>query len=137
MNLELPAERTARQTAKAIGWAVVTILVITFVAAIYWRGRKDVSFDNVQAQLRTTEESAGISLATADTVATEQAGTWAHAQADEGEIRARIDAQPRAAGPADPDILRVAREAHARALCAAGRVQRTDCGDDTARAPDD
>ena len=137
MNLELPAERTARQTANAIGWAVVTILVITFVAAIYWRGRKDVSFDNVQAQLRTTEESAGISLATADTVATEQAGTWAHAQADEGDIRARIDAQPRAAGPADPDILRVAREAHARALCAAGRVQRTDCGDDAARAPDD
>ena len=134
MNLELPAERTARQTAHAIGWAVVIILVITFVAAIYWRGRKDVSFDNVQAQLRTTEESAGISLATADTVATEQAGTWAHARADEGDIRARIDAQPRAAGPADPDILRVAREAHARADCAARRVQRAECGHDPAGA---
>lgn len=128
IKLRMPGEETIR----IIAGGILLVLVVGGVFLI-WKGGKDrADFSNVKAALTTTEESAGISRTTADTVATEQADTWAQAQADEGIIRGRIDAQPRAAGPADPDILRVAREAHARAICAAGRVQRTSCGDDAA-----
>ena len=128
IKLRMPGEETIR----LIAGGILLVLVVGGVFLI-WKGGKDrADFSNVKAALSTTEESAGISRTTADTVATEQADTWAQAQADEGIIRGRIDAQPRAAGPADPDILRVAREAHARAICAAGRVQRTSCGDDAA-----
>ncbi|HSD16795.1 MAG TPA: hypothetical protein VLC71_05965 [Thermomonas sp.] len=133
MKLELPGEQAAR----LIGAALIAFLVIGTLWLVWNGGKNRVDFGNVKAALQTTEESAGISRGTADTVATEQASTWAQAQADEGVIRGRIDAQPRAAGPADPDILRVAREAHARALCAASRVQRADCGDDPAGAAEE
>jgi len=133
VKLQMPGEATAR----LIGIAFILLLVIGTGVLIWKAGKDKADFGNVKAAFETTEQSAGISRNTGDTVAAEQAETWAQAQADEGVIRGRIDAQPRAAGPAgpaDPDILRVAREAHARALCAAGRVQRTQCGDDAAGA---
>lgn len=125
---------TTAMQGRLIGAGIVLVLGASIAGAIYWRGKRAANFENVQAQLQTTEESAGISRQTADTVAIDQAETWQHAQADEGMIRGRIDAQPRAAGPADPDILRVAREAHARSICAASRVQRADCSDDATGA---
>ena len=131
--MKLPGEDAVRAFA-AVLLVVIAIGVVTWV---YRNGRNQADFGNVQAQLATTEESAGISRATADTVAGEQADTWAHAQADEGYIRERIIAQPRTTGPADPDILRIAWEAHARALCSAGRVHGTQCGNDATGAPGD
>lgn len=118
------------QYARLIGGVLIVLAILTIAGFIYWRGKHSANFANVSAQLKTTEESAGISRETADTVGADQAESFAHYQQDQGAIRARIDAQPRAAGPADPDILRIAREAHARAVCAAGRVQRAQCSDD-------
>ena len=133
MKLELPGESTLRLIAGGVLLALVGV-----AAFLIWRaGRNGAEFKNVQAQVRTTEASNTITRETADTVAQDQAETQKQARADEGVIRERIDAQPRAAGPADADILRVARAAHARALCAAGRVQRACSSDDPAGAAGD
>ena len=130
IKLAMPGENALR----AIGAGFIALLVIATLWLVWNASKNLVDFGNVKAALQTTEESAGISKATADTVAEDQAATWAHAQADEGFIRERIIERPVAAGPADPDILRVAREAHARALCSAGRVHGAGCGDDPAGA---
>ena len=131
IKLRMPGEETIR----LIAGGILLVLVVGGVFLI-WKGGKDrADVSNVKAALTTTEESAGISRTTADTVATDQAKVWADAQADEGIINERIHSLPRAAvGPADPDVLRVARKAHARALCAASGVQRAGCSDDPAGA---
>ena len=111
---------------------LMALIVAVLAGGIYLAGRNDADFSNVKAQARTTEASAEISRQTADTVAAEQAGLFELARADEDFINARIRSTPTSAAPADPDVLRVAREAHARALCAASRVQREKCSDDPA-----
>lgn len=133
IKLAMPGEATAR----VIGASLIGLLVLSTLALVWNTSKNRVDFGNVKAALATTEESAGISRTTADTVATDQAKAWADAQADEETIDERINSQPRVSGPADPDILRVAREAHARALCAASRVQREGCGDDATAGADE
>lgn len=122
-------------TLKPYLWAAAVALLLAGIGLVWWNGRHSADFANVKAEVKTQDASAAITRETADTVAQDQAEVAARAQADQENIRARIDANPRAAGPADADILRVAREAHARALCAASRVQRARCGDDPAAAP--
>ena len=114
---------------------LMALIVAVLAGGIYLVGRNDADFSNVKAQVRTTEASADISRQTAETVAADQAELWRHAQADEEFINARIRSTPTSAAPADPDVLRVAREAHARALCSASRVQREKCSDDPTAAP--
>lgn len=117
---------------RALRWAIPVVVVALVAGGIYWRGKNDADFSNVKAQVRTTEQSAEISRETADTVAADQTELWRQAQADEDYIDARIRTLPAGEfAPADPDILRIAREAHARALCAAGRVQRESSSDDS------
>lgn len=106
-----------------MAWAVVAMLVVLTAAGLYWRGRNDANLSNVKAQARTAEQSAEISRETAETVASDQAELWRQAQADEDYIHERIRTLPAGKpAPADPDILRIAREAHARSLCAASRL---------------
>ena len=113
--------------------ALLAVLLLALIAGgLYARGKRAEQFKNVQAQLETTEASAGISRETAEIMAGDQAEVWQHMQADEARINERIQANPRVDGPADPDILRVARDAHARAVCAASRVQREKCSTDPA-----
>ena len=114
---------------------LMALIVAVLAGGIYLVGRNDADFSNVKAQARTTEASADISRQTADTVAAEQAELWGLARANEDSINARIRSTPAPAAPADPDILRIAREAHARALCSASRVQREKCSDDPTAAP--
>lgn len=131
MSNQMPGEAGVR----AIAGLILALLIAGAVFLIWKNGKDSADFSNVKAGLATTEESAGISRTTADTVATDQAKVWADAQADEGIIHERINSLPRpVAGPADPDVLRVARKAHARALCAASGVQRAGCSDDPAGA---
>ena len=123
MKLQLPGELYLRM----IGVLLVLFLIVGTGALIWKAGHDRADFKNVKAQVQTTEASNEITRETADTVAQEQAQTWQQAQADEGFIRGRIDAQPRAAGHADPDILRAVSAAHDAAICAAQRVQRAEC----------
>lgn len=136
MTIDLKVPVPGEQFARLLGVLLVVLFLISVVALIWFAGKRSEKQASTEDQLQVTEQSAGITRHTADTVAAEQAGTWKAAQADEGAIRARIDAQPRAAGPADPDVLRIARAAHARAECSARRLQREGCGDDAAASPE-
>lgn len=73
-------------------------------------------------------ESNKVSRETAGNVDKAGAETRAANEAARGRIRERIESDPGASGAADPDLLRIAMEAHDRAVRAACRVQRTsDC----------
>lgn len=115
--------------ARLIGAGLLVLLIVAMIGAAYWRGERRANFRNVVGTVKTQEQAGEIGRQTADTVAQEQAALERQSQQDEVGIRERIHAQPRAAGPADADVLRIARAAHGRAVCAAGRVQRAECSD--------
>lgn len=90
----------------------------------------------VKAQAQATKktaESVKISTDTQKRVETESEGTRQRTQRAVEAVDARIEAEPASPGPADPELMRIAREAHSRALCAHSRVQRAgDCANPSA-----
>ncbi|HEY5805058.1 MAG TPA: hypothetical protein VIT90_15330 [Lysobacter sp.] len=90
------------------------------------KGRSDVA--TLRTEAKATAVSTDISRDTAGRVDVQGAETRERTRAAQETIRERIEAAPRPAAGADPAILRVAQEAHVRAIRAACRVQRTsDC----------
>lgn len=109
---------------------VVLLLAFIGLGLTYCRGgskaRADVKV--LRAEATATAVSTEISRETAGHVDTQGAETRERTRAAQETIRERIEADPRPATDADPAILRVAQEAHTRAIRAACRVQRTsDC----------
>lgn len=113
---------------QAITMAMVVVL-LSIGGCIYLKGRKDSSTADtnkaLQAQVRATSSSVQISRDTSAAVDLEAHETRERtAKAVEAIHATSSDPDPAAAA----DVLRIAREAHDRAIRAACRVQRTsDC----------
>lgn len=121
---------------------ILFALVVGLVLFGYRCARKQntvaVLKSEVKAQTQAakqTAESVKISTDTQKRVETESEDTRQRTQRAVEAVDARIEAEPATPGPADPDLLRIAREAHSRALSAHCRVQRTSDCTDTATAP--
>jgi hypothetical protein len=109
----------------AIYLAVLAVL-LCIGGWLYWKGG-----DGERAAKQENKEVAAsteVSRKTAANVDKAGAETRTATEAARGRIRERIESEPVPVGPADVDLLRVAVEAHDRAIRAACRVQRTsDC----------
>lgn len=103
----------------AIGALVALLGALAFA---YHKGKNKADFSAVVGTVTTQQQAGEISRATTEQVAQEQWALEQQASRDEESINAAIRANPGTHGPADPAVLRVAQDAHARAICAAGRV---------------
>lgn len=119
-------------------YLVVAALAVLAISAVGWRiyhnGKLVERARQTQAQNTALTQAATVSRETAETRAVEQVQVQQEAQRVETIIRDRIIRVPAAAGPADPDILRAVSAAHDAAICAAQRVQRTECSPASAPA---
>lgn len=113
-------------------------MAVVFAAAVGWRiydnGKVVERARQTQGQNTALTRTATVSRETAETRAAEQTQTQQEAQRVETIIRERIVRVPVPAAPADPDILRAVSAAHDAAICAAKRVQRTECSPASATA---
>lgn len=124
---------------KGCAWfALIVILVLVGYRCARKQNTVAVLKSEVKAQTvaaKKTAESVKISTDTQRRVETESEETRQRTQRAVEAVDARIQAEPVGAGPADPDLLRIAREAHQRALGAhCGVFGTRDCTN-TSAAP--
>ena len=113
-------------TIKDAIYLVALAVLLCIGGWLYWKGGDGERA--AKKENREVGESNEISRDTAGRVDKAGAETRTATETARGRIRERIETDPRAAGPADADLLRIAMEAHDRAIRAACRVQRTsDC----------
>ncbi|WP_427852916.1 hypothetical protein [Stenotrophomonas acidaminiphila] len=126
-------------TPRAYALLGLLLVLLAFGGCNYLKGRTDVAAkaENraMKAEAKATAASVQISAGTATTIDTRGHETRTRtAQAVEAIHATAADPDP----AADAAVLRIAEEAHARALRAACRVQRTrDCPASTGPADDD
>lgn len=124
---------------KGCAWfALIVILVLAGYRCARKQNTTAVLKAEVKAQTaaaKQTADSVKISTDTQKRVETESEDTRQRTRRAVEAVDARIQAEPASPGPADPDLLRIAREAHQRALCAHSRVQRTSGCPDAASTP--
>lgn len=110
---------------------IIALLVVIAAAVIYFMGGRGAR-QTVKVQDSTIKDmgrDAETRAATATGMAQDQSNTTEWAQRAQGTIHERIIERPVAipvpasADPGDADVLRIAREAHARATCARERVR--------------
>lgn len=111
---------------RVYAYLAILLVVVGVGGWLYWKGG-----DGERAaknEIQAVANSGQVSRDTATNVDKAGAETRAATEGARGRIRERIESEPAAGGPADADILRVAQEAHQRAIRSACRVQRTsDC----------
>lgn len=122
---------------------IIALLVVVAVAVIYYWGGRGAR-QTVKTQDSTIKDmgrDAQTRAETATGMASDQSNTVEWASNAQGKIHERIIERPVAvpvaasSDAADADILRIAREAHARATCARERVRGKDAGDSDSCAP--
>lgn len=122
---------------KLLAYALIVLALI----GVGWKCASDrADFSQVKAEVRSykkaateTKRSVEISKDTAARVDKESEDTRQRTARAVETIDAHITRDPVVAGPADPDLMRIAREAHSRAARAHCRVQRAgNCADTTA-----
>ncbi|KAF1706275.1 hypothetical protein [Pseudoxanthomonas sacheonensis] len=126
-----------RYAPQLVAAVVVFLLAVVLVFSGARCSRRAADFRDVKAVVKAqnraaeqTTRSVQISKDTQERVEKESADTRQRTARAVEKIDARIQAEPAAPGPADPDVLHIAREAHQRALSAHCRVQRAgDCPD--------
>jgi hypothetical protein len=119
---------------------VITGALTAICGGLVLFGRGCAKQETVRAEVKAyekaterTEQSVQISADTQKRVDTEGAETRKRTADAVEKVDAVIQASPVAPSTADADLLRLAREAHQRAIAAHCRVQRTsDCGNTSA-----
>ncbi len=122
-------------TIKQALYLALAIVVLAIGGCLYFKGgaKPRAEAKAAKAEIKAVGESNKISRDTQTSVEQQGAETRERTQQAQEDIRERIQADPVVSGSADPDILRIAQEAHQRAIRAACRVQRTSrCGDPAA-----
>lgn len=113
------------------------VLALAVLGLTYCQGGKGARGEvrELKAEAKATDASVETSRQAAEAVDMAGADTRHRTEQARGKIRERIEADPRPAGRADPDVLRPAREAYERSVRAACGVQRTsDCTETAAAA---
>lgn len=116
---------------------VIAGVFIALCGGLVLFGRGCAKQETVRAEVKAyekaaerTEKSVAISVETQERVDTEGADTRKRTARAVENVDVAIQASPVDSGPADPDILRIAREAHQRAITAHCRMQReSHCAD--------
>ncbi len=123
-------------TIKQMLYVALAIVIVAIGGCLYFKGgsKSRAVAKTAKAEIKAVGESNKISRDTQANVEQQGADTRDRTQQAQEGIRERIQADPVVSGSADPDILRIAQEAHQRALRAACRVQRTSRCTDTAPA---
>ncbi len=121
-------------TIKQAIYLIVALVLLLIGGCLYIKGgaKPRAEAKAAKAEIKAVGESNKISRDTQTNVEQQGAETRERTQQAQEDIRERIQADPVVSGSADPDILRIAQEAHQRAIRAACRVQRTSRCTDTA-----